>query len=73
MNEDSKPTNSIDLAAARAKLEREGGKKLWQSLEQLSDTPEYRKFLENEFPVIPAKPELANKVATSTEWTAATC
>ncbi|MGB7309858.1 MAG: TAT-variant-translocated molybdopterin oxidoreductase [Candidatus Acidiferrales bacterium] len=65
MNEDSKPTNSIDLAAARAKLEREGGKKLWQSLEQLSDTPEYRKFLENEFPVIPAKPELANKVATS--------
>ena len=55
MNQDSKPTNSIDLAAARAKLEREGGKKLWQSLEQLSDTPEYRKFLENEFPSIPAK------------------
>jgi len=55
MNEDSKRTNSIDLAAARAKLEREGGKKLWQSLEQLSDTPEYRNFLENEFPVIPAK------------------
>jgi molybdopterin-containing oxidoreductase family iron-sulfur binding subunit len=55
MNEDSKSANSIDLAAARAKLEREGGKKLWQSLEQLSDTPEYRKFLENEFPSIPAK------------------
>ena len=55
MNQDPKPTNSIDLAAARAKLEREGGKKLWQSLEQLSDTPEYRKFLENEFPSIPAK------------------
>jgi MoCo/4Fe-4S cofactor protein with predicted Tat translocation signal len=55
MNQDSKPTNSIDLAAARAKLEREGGKRLWQSLEQLSDTPEYRTFLENEFPSIPAK------------------
>ncbi len=55
MNQDPKPTNSIDLAAARAKLEREGGKKLWQSLEELSDTPEYRKFLENEFPSMPAK------------------
>jgi MoCo/4Fe-4S cofactor protein with predicted Tat translocation signal len=55
MNQDSKATNSIDLAAARAKLEREGGKRLWQSLEQLSDTPEYRNFLENEFPSIPAK------------------
>jgi MoCo/4Fe-4S cofactor protein with predicted Tat translocation signal len=40
----------MDLAAARAKLEREGGKKLWRSIEQLSDTPESRKFLENEFP-----------------------
>ena len=30
--------NSIDLAAARAKLEREGGKRFWQSLEELSDT-----------------------------------
>jgi len=55
MSQDPKPTNSIDLAAARAKLEREGGKKLWQSLEQLSDTPESRKFLENEFPSIPAR------------------
>jgi molybdopterin-containing oxidoreductase family iron-sulfur binding subunit len=55
MSQDPKPTNSIDLAAARAKLEREGGKKLWQSLGQLSDTPQYRKFLENEFPSMPAK------------------
>ncbi|HTW22212.1 MAG TPA: TAT-variant-translocated molybdopterin oxidoreductase [Candidatus Baltobacteraceae bacterium] len=55
MSQDPKPANSIDLAAARARLERDGGKRLWQSLEQLSDTPEYRKFLENEFPSIPAK------------------
>ncbi|MFZ0980927.1 MAG: TAT-variant-translocated molybdopterin oxidoreductase [Candidatus Acidiferrales bacterium] len=55
MSQDPKPTNSIDLAAARAKLEREGGKQLWRSLEQLSDTPESRKFLENEFPSIPAR------------------
>jgi MoCo/4Fe-4S cofactor protein with predicted Tat translocation signal len=55
MKEDSKPTSSIDLAAVRAKLEREGGKQLWRSLEQLSDTPEYHRFLESEFPLIPAK------------------
>ncbi len=29
---------------------RDGGKRLWQSIEQLSDTKEYRNFLENEFP-----------------------
>ena len=50
MSEDSKSANSIDLAAARSKLQREGGKRMWQSLEQLSDTPEYRNFLHHEFP-----------------------
>jgi len=50
MNQDSNSNRSIDLAAVRAKLEREGGKRLWQSIGELSDTPEYRKFLENEFP-----------------------
>jgi len=50
MNQDSNPKNSIDLAAARAKLEREGGKRFWKSLEELSDTQEYRNFLKNEFP-----------------------
>ena len=32
------------------KLERDGGKLLWQSIEELADTKEYRNFLENEFP-----------------------
>jgi MoCo/4Fe-4S cofactor protein with predicted Tat translocation signal len=52
MNQDSstKNSNSVDLAAVRAKLEREGGKRMWQSLEELSDTPQFRNFLENEFP-----------------------
>src|SRR5580700_3285996 len=50
MNQDSSPKTSIDLVAVRAKLAREGGKRLWQSLEELSDTKEYRSFLENEFP-----------------------
>jgi len=50
MSQDSNPKNSIDLAAARAKLAGEGGRRFWQSLEELSDTKEYRNFLENEFP-----------------------
>jgi MoCo/4Fe-4S cofactor protein with predicted Tat translocation signal len=40
----------IDLVEVRAKLARDGGKRFWQSLEELSDTQDYRKFLENEFP-----------------------
>ena len=55
MSENVSPKNSIDLAAVRAKLARQGGKRFWQSLEELSDTPEYRKFLENEFPSISEK------------------
>ena len=50
------PNNSIDLAAARARLAKDGDKRLWQSLEELSDTPEFRNFKENEFP---AKADLA--------------
>ena len=44
------PNNSIDLAAARARLAKDGEKRLWQSLEQLSDTKDFREFSENEFP-----------------------
>ncbi len=47
-DEDSK--NSIDLASVRARLAQDGGKRFWQSLEELSETKEYRDFLENEFP-----------------------
>jgi MoCo/4Fe-4S cofactor protein with predicted Tat translocation signal len=58
MNHDSNPKNSpsgplrdsVDLAAARARLAQDGGKRLWQSLEELSETKRYRDFLENEFP-----------------------
>jgi MoCo/4Fe-4S cofactor protein with predicted Tat translocation signal len=42
--------DSIDLAAARETLAKDGGKRLWQSLEELSETKQYRDFLENEFP-----------------------
>src|SRR3984885_13034037 len=48
---------AMDLAALRAKLAQENGKRFWQSLEELSETKEYREFLENEFPHDPAKDE----------------
>jgi MoCo/4Fe-4S cofactor protein with predicted Tat translocation signal len=58
MKPDSHPKNSsqdllrdsIDLTAARETLAKDGGKRLWQSLEELSETKQYREFLENEFP-----------------------
>jgi len=54
MSEDPKPkklpNDSVDLDVARANLERMGKKRLWQSLEELSDTKLYRDFTENEFP-----------------------
>jgi MoCo/4Fe-4S cofactor protein with predicted Tat translocation signal len=50
MKPDLERKNSIDLVAARAKLAGEGSGRFWQSLEELSDTRQYRNFLENEFP-----------------------
>jgi MoCo/4Fe-4S cofactor protein with predicted Tat translocation signal len=50
MSQDSKPNDSVDLAAARARLAGAGQKRFWQSLEELSDTKDFRKFTQNEFP-----------------------
>src|SRR5271163_322514 len=47
---DAKNPHPTDLAALRAKLAEGNGKRFWQSLDQLSETREYREFLENEFP-----------------------
>src|SRR5271154_6429023 len=47
--------NTLDLDAVRAKLAQEDGKRFWQSIEQLSETKEYREFLEHEFPHDPEK------------------
>ena len=45
----------VDLAAIRARLESSGGRRYWQSLEELAGTQEYRDFLHLEFPHDPAK------------------
>jgi MoCo/4Fe-4S cofactor protein with predicted Tat translocation signal len=52
MNSDSNPKspNPADLEALRAKLAEGNRRRFWQSLEELSETKEYREFLENEFP-----------------------
>jgi len=43
-------SNGIDFSSVRAKLAGEGRKRFWQSIEELSNTKEYRDFLEHEFP-----------------------
>jgi MoCo/4Fe-4S cofactor protein with predicted Tat translocation signal len=50
MSEDFHLKNSIDLVAARAKLSGAGAPRLWQSLEELSGTPQFQEFSEHEFP-----------------------
>src|ERR1700693_3448437 len=50
-----KVPQAMDLAALRARLAQENVKRFWQSLEELSETKEYREFLENEFPNNPEK------------------
>jgi MoCo/4Fe-4S cofactor protein with predicted Tat translocation signal len=40
----------LDLAAARARLEKRGGAAYWRSLEELAETPEFGELLDREFP-----------------------
>jgi molybdopterin-containing oxidoreductase family iron-sulfur binding subunit len=46
----SQNENTIDIAAIRKRLANSQGPKYWQSLEELSETPEFSEFLEAEFP-----------------------
>jgi len=50
MNEEGTPKNTVDLAAARAKLAGPDAPRFWQSIEELSDTKSFRDFRDNEFP-----------------------
>ena len=49
------PENRLDLDAIRAKLAQSGGKRFWQSLDELAETPQYKSHLHNEFPHDPAE------------------
>ncbi len=45
----------VNLEAVRTALAQRGGRRFWQSLDELTETPEYREFLEKEFPHDPAQ------------------
>jgi MoCo/4Fe-4S cofactor protein with predicted Tat translocation signal len=45
----------VDLEALRARQKTYGSRHLWRGVEELAQTPEYRAFLENEFPHDPEK------------------
>lgn len=40
----------LDLDAAREKLRGKTGRAYWRSLEEVADTPEFQKWVEDEFP-----------------------
>ncbi len=42
--------NSVDMSKIRARLTGVTGRDYWRSLEELADTPEFRTFVEQEFP-----------------------
>ena len=49
--------NAIDLVQIQAKLQQPHERRLWRGLEELAGTPEYRDFLECEFPHDPRQDE----------------
>lgn len=49
------PKERLDLVTIRARLEEGGGRRYWQSLDELSETQEFKNFLHHEFPHVPEK------------------
>ncbi|HXT11078.1 MAG TPA: TAT-variant-translocated molybdopterin oxidoreductase [Candidatus Angelobacter sp.] len=46
----NKPASPLDLAAIRARLNSASGRAYWRSLDELSETPEFKEMLHREFP-----------------------
>ncbi|MFQ5650587.1 MAG: TAT-variant-translocated molybdopterin oxidoreductase [bacterium] len=46
-------TDSIDLSKLRARLQSKEGQTYWRSLEELAETEEFRRWVQNEFPATP--------------------
>ena len=44
------PSESLDLAGARARLKAARGREYWRSLEELAAKAEFRQLVEREFP-----------------------
>jgi molybdopterin-containing oxidoreductase family iron-sulfur binding subunit len=56
MDQKRKPGKPLDLVQIQTKLERGPEKRLWRGLDELAGTPEYRDYLESEFPHDPRVP-----------------
>ena len=41
---------ALDLSGIRRRVDGQGGRRFWQSLEELQETPEFLAFLHREFP-----------------------
>ncbi|HVU15264.1 MAG TPA: TAT-variant-translocated molybdopterin oxidoreductase, partial [Phototrophicaceae bacterium] len=54
-------SDSIDLASLRAQLNAKSGKAYWRSLEALADTPEFRAFVQREFPAGLRTPQMSRR------------
>ena len=52
---------SLDLTKLRERLRASNGKDYWRSLEELADTPEFRAFVEREFPAGLRAPQLSRR------------
>ncbi|HEX9760023.1 MAG TPA: TAT-variant-translocated molybdopterin oxidoreductase, partial [Candidatus Acidoferrales bacterium] len=50
MSQDTNKPERFDIAALRTRLAAEPGRDPWRSLDELADTPEFREYLEREFP-----------------------
>jgi MoCo/4Fe-4S cofactor protein with predicted Tat translocation signal len=50
MNSRGTANGQIDIVKLRAKLEGRSGPQYWRSLDELAETPEFQKFVEDEFP-----------------------
>ncbi|HWD41359.1 MAG TPA: TAT-variant-translocated molybdopterin oxidoreductase [Fimbriimonas sp.] len=47
---EKKEQTRLDLTAVKGKLAGKSGKKYWRSLEEVAETPEFQRFLDDEFP-----------------------
>ncbi len=49
MKDQGSEKDRLDLASIRARLERDGGKRFWQSLDELAESENYKELLHHEF------------------------
>ena len=71
MGRKEKGRSTFDLVQIQAKLEQAPEKRFWRGLEELAGTPEYRNFLQCEFPHDPRQDEKGVSRRDALKWMAA--